>query len=157
MYISRFDGNGKIENSPILSWGIHIDVPQCSMEDVNWVLCGTLKNQMIKMISSAIEAAEWFKGIWYVKDNGTLLRPFEHTSNGEGIEFKKVLLNPVDPHTNTSALSVFLKLQKKELDYRDEMLTMVTLSSSRRIMVDSKGFYILEAREEYKYGEIALP
>jgi len=147
----------KRKNSLLLPFGLNIRVPQCSMEDINWVLSGTVRNQMIKMVARAIEAAEWFKGVWYIEENGTLLRPSEHISNGEGIEFIDTILNPIDPQTNASALAVFCKIQKKELSCSDEMSIIVSLGTSQRIMVGVNGFYIWEVRQEYNSDKIILP
>jgi hypothetical protein len=155
--MSGFRFDSKKDDSLILPVGIDISVPQCSMEDINWVLSGTIKNQMIKMISSAIEAAEWFKGVWYVKENGALVRPYEHTTPKDLVEFKQVSLNPIDPQTNTSALTVFRKIQKEELSCNDEMSTIVSLDTSQRIMADKDGFCLWEVRQEYDGAKTILP
>ena len=139
----------KLRNSKILPWGLDINVTQCSMEDINWVLSGTVRNHMIKMVAKAIEAAEWFKEVWCVEENGTLLRPFEHVSRGEDIEFKQVSLNPIDPQTNIWALSVFRRIQIHDAFLDEELSNIVSLDSSQRIMADKDGFYILEVRQEY--------
>lgn len=132
---------------PILNWGFDISVAQCSIEDIRMVLGNSFANKKIKMISKAIEAAEWFSGIWYVGECGSIVRPIDHVSNGCGIEFKNVSINPVYPHSNVSGLAIFRNIQKGELKYSDETSTIVMLSTSMRVMVHSGGFYLREVRD----------
>ena len=144
----------KEDSSAILSWGLEIKVSQCRMDDIRWAVEASIQNEMLKMIADAIKAAEWFRGKWYIKETGTIIRPYKHVSDGEGIEFRRISLLPIDPQSNCSALNKFGEIQKGKCSLSDEITSCVSLGHSYRLMANKSGFYIWEVQLEYDGNKI---
>lgn len=141
--------------SAILPWGLRIRVSQCDIKDITWTLGGSLTNEMLKIIAGAIQGAEWFVGMWKIREDGSLFRDVFRVGVTDSTEYRDVSLSVLDPQSNVTQLMLARKMQIREIPF-DSRLCSIELTSSLRIRTDASGFYLHEVRLDHRMG-IRLP
>lgn len=136
--------------SPEILYSFDIVVAQCDAHDIALILSDDPRNETIKSFARAIEAAEWFAGVWHVMDDGSLVRMHRSFSFKKGKRFPTRSLSPTYPHSNVASLNLFWKLQRGICPLNDSIDDTVVLSNGQCIRARRSGFYVRDVRGEEK-------